>query len=89
MLVDVNGINVAFRDQLIELVESIENPKFKLSSTPGRLGPASLVFEVDDSNDIDDVVPLLKGTIKKSELGAIMMFNVAPHGQAMWVPKKK
>jgi hypothetical protein len=33
-------------------------------------------------------VPFLKSTLKRSELGNIMMFRVTPHGQYMWIPKR-
>jgi len=88
MLLDVDGINPAFKDKLIEVVEGIAEPKFTLKELPGTR-PTTCVFEVDDSYDVDDMVPFLKGAIKKSAVGAIMMFRVTPHGQVMWVPKRK
>ena len=87
MLVDVDGVNPMFRDKLIELVEGITEPMtFKLSSEKGT-SPQSVVFECSEE-DPDEVVPFLKGFIKKSELGTIMMFRVTPHGQYLWVPKR-
>ena len=87
MLVDVDGVNPMFRDKVIELVEGIEDPMtFKLSPEKGT-SPQSLVFECSEE-DPDKVVPFLKGFIKKSELGAVMMFRVTPHGQFMWIPRR-
>ena len=87
MLVDVDGVNPAFRAKVIEIVEGITEPMtFKLSSEKGT-SPQSLVFECTEE-DPDKVVPFLKGFIKRSELGAIMMFRVTPHGQFMWIPKR-
>lgn len=87
MLVDVDGVNPMFRDKVIELVEGIEDPMtFKLSSEKGT-SPQSLVFECSEE-DPDKVVPFLKGFIKRSELGAVMMFRVTPHGQFMWIPRR-
>lgn len=87
MLVDVDGVNPMFRDKLIGIVEGITEPMtFKLSSEKGT-SPQSVVFECSEE-DPDTVVPFLKGYIKKSELGTIMMFRVTPHGQYMWVPKR-
>ena len=88
MLLDVDGVNPAFKDKLIAVVEGIESPKFTRKEVPGTR-PTTCVFEVDDSYDVDDMVPLLKSSIKHSEVGAIMMFRVTPHGQVMWVPKRK
>ena len=87
MLLNVDGVNPAFKDKTIEIVTSIPEPKFTLADIPGT-PPTSLVFECDDSLDVDDMVPFLKGTRKKSELGNIMMFRVTPHGQYMWIPKR-
>ena len=87
MLVDVDGVNPAFKDKVIALVEGIEEPMtFKLSPEKGT-SPQSLVFECSEE-DPDKVVPFLKGFIKRSELGSIMMFRVTPHGQYMWIPKR-
>lgn len=87
MLVDVDGVNPAFRNQVIEMVEGITEPMtFKLSSEKGT-APQSVVFECSEE-DPDKVVPFLKGFIKKSSLGNIMMFRVTPHGQYMWIPKR-
>jgi hypothetical protein len=30
----------------------------------------------------------VKKGLKSSEIGSLMMFNVAPYGQPMWIPKK-
>lgn len=88
MLVDVDGVNPAFRDKVIAMVEGITEPMtFKLSTEKGNAAQ-SVVFECSEE-DPDKVVPFLKGTLKRSELGAIMMFRVTPHGQVMWVPKRK
>ena len=87
MLVDVDGVNPAFRDKVITMVEGITEPMtFKLSSEKG-VSPQSVVFECSEE-DPDKVVPFLKGFIKKSELGNIMMFRVTPHGQFMWIPRR-
>ena len=87
MLVDIDGVNPAFRDKVIELVEGISEPMtFKLTNEKGT-SQFSLVFDCSEE-DPDKVVPFLKGYIKKSELGNIMMFRVTPHGQFMWVPKR-
>ena len=87
MLVDVDGVNPAFKNQVIEMVEGITEPMtFKLSSEKGT-SPQSVVFECSEE-DPDKVVPFLKGFIKKSPLGNIMMFRVTPHGQYMWIPKR-
>ena len=88
MLVDVDGVNPAFRDKVIAMVEGITEPMtFKLSTEKGNAAQ-SVVFECSEE-DPDKVVPFLKSYIKRSELGNIMMFNVAPFGQAMWMPKRK
>lgn len=87
MLVDVDGVNPAFKSKVIEIVEGITEPMgFKLTNEKGT-SPQSLVFECTEE-DPDKVVPFLKGTLKKSELGPIMMFRVTPHGQYMWIPKR-
>jgi hypothetical protein len=87
MLVDVDGVNPAFREKVIAMVEGITEPMtFKLSSEKG-VSPQSVVFECSEE-DPDKVVPFLKGYIKRSELGNIMMFRVTPHGQFMWIPKR-
>ena len=87
MLVDVDGVNPAFRDKVISLVEGITEPMtFKLSSEKGT-SPQSVVFECSEE-DPDKVVPFLKSFIKRSELGNIMLFRVTPHGQYMWIPKR-
>ena len=87
MLVDVDGVNPAFRDKVITMVEGITEPMtFKLSSEKG-VSPQSVVFECSEE-DPDKVVPFLKGFIKKSELGNVMMFRVTPHGQFMWIPRR-
>lgn len=88
LLINVDGVNAAFKDQTIEIVEGIPEVDFKLVTIPGT--PAtSLVFSCDAHNDIDEMVPLIKGTLKKSELGGIMLFRVTPHGELMWQPKRK
>ena len=87
MLVDVDGVNPAFKTKVIEIVEGIADPMtFKLTNEKGT-SPQSLVFECTEE-DPDKVVPFLKGFIKKSELGAVMMFRVTPHGQFMWIPRR-
>ena len=87
MLVDVDGVNPAFKNRVIEIVEGIAEPMtFKLTTEKGT-SPQSLVFECTEE-DPDKVVPFLKGTLKKSELGNITMFRVTPHGQYMWIPKR-
>ena len=87
MLVDVDGVNPAFKARVIEIVEGITEPMtFKLSSEKGT-SPQPVVFECSEE-DPDKVVPFLKGFIKKSELGNIMLFRVTPHGQFMWIPKR-
>lgn len=87
MLVDVDGVNPAFRAKVIEIVEGIAGPMtFKLSDVKGTAAQ-SVVFECTEE-DPDKVVPFLKSTLKRSELGNIMMFRVTPHGQYMWIPKR-
>ena len=87
MLVDVDGVNPAFKAKVIEIVEGIAEPMtFKLTDNKGT-SPQSLVFECSEE-DPDKVVPFLKGALKRSELGNIMMFRVTPHGQFMWIPKR-
>ncbi|MDO5118736.1 MAG: hypothetical protein Q4D48_01520 [Coriobacteriales bacterium] len=87
MLVDVDGVNPAFRTRVIEIVEGISEPMtFKLTDTKGT-SPQSIVFESSEE-DPDKVVPFLKSTLKRSDLGSIMMFRVTPHGQYMWIPKR-
>ena len=87
MLVDVDGVNPAFRAKVIEIVEGIAEPMtFKLSDVKG-IAVQSVVFECTEE-DPDKVVPFLKSTLKRSELGNIMMFRVTPHGQYMWIPKR-
>lgn len=87
MLVDVDGVNPAFKAKVIEIVEGIAEPMtFKLTTEKGT-SPQSLVFDCTEE-DPDKVVPFLKGTLKKSELGNIMLFRVTPHGQYMWIPKR-
>ena len=87
MLVDVDGVNPAFKARVIEIVEGIAEPMtFTLTDNKGT-SPQSLVFECSEE-DPDKVVPFLKGTLKRSELGSIMMFRVTPHGQYMWIPKR-
>ena len=87
MLVDVDGVNPAFKNRVIEIVEGLTDPmSFKLTDNKGT-SPQSLVFECTEE-DPDKVVPFLKGALKRSELGSIMMFRVTPHGQYMWIPKR-
>ncbi|MBR3235601.1 MAG: hypothetical protein IKG11_08295 [Atopobiaceae bacterium] len=87
MLVDVDGVNPAFREKVITIVEGLDGDMtFKLTDNKGT-SPQSLVFECTEE-DPDKVVPYLKGVLKKSELGAIMMFRVTPHGQYMWIPRR-
>ena len=86
MLVSVNGINPAFKDKLIALVEGFDFANFTYTQVKGQM-PTSCVFECDN-DDENFIIPQVKGSIKKSELGNIMMFNVAPFGQAMWMPKR-
>ena len=87
MLVDVDGVNPAFKAKVIEIVEGIAEPMtFKLTTEKGT-SPQSLVFDCTE-DDPDKVVPFLKGTLKKSELGNIMLFRVTPHGQYMWIPRR-
>ena len=83
MLIDVNGVNPAFKDQVIKVVEGIEAPySFKLTNEKGT-GPQSMVFECDSDDDAKKIATFLKGAIKKSEVGSIMYFQVVPHGQFM------
>ena len=87
MLVDVDGVNPAFKQKVIEIVEGIAEPMtFKLTAEKGT-SPQSIVFECSEE-DPDKVVPFLKGTLKKSELGNVMLFRVTPHGQYMWIPRR-
>jgi hypothetical protein len=87
MLVDVDGVNPAFRTRVIEIVEGISEPMtFKLTDTKGT-SLQSIVFESSEE-DPDKVVPFLKSTLKRSDLGSIMMFRVTPHGQYMWIPRR-
>lgn len=87
MLVDIDGVNPAFKNRTIEIVEGLTGPmSFKITNTKGT-SPQSLVFECTEE-DPDKVVPFLKSALKKSELGSIMMFRVTPHGQYMWIPKR-
>ena len=87
MLVDVDGVNPAFKDKVVAIVEGLSDPmSFKLTDNKGT-SPQSLVFECTEE-DPDKVVPFLKGALKHSELGSIMMFRVTPHGQYMWIPKR-
>lgn len=87
MLVDVDGVNPAFKNKVIEIVEGIQEPMTFTLSTEKGTAPQSIVFECSEE-DPDKVVPFLKGTLKRSELGNIMMFRVTPHGQYMWIPKR-
>jgi len=87
MLVDVDGVNPMFKDKTVAIIEAISEPMtFKLTTEKGT-SPQSLVFECSEE-DPDKVVPFLKGQLKRSELGSIMMFRVTPHGQYMWIPKR-
>ena len=87
MLVDVDGVNPAFKAKVITIVEGLTDPmSFKLTNEKGT-SPQSLVFECTEE-DPDKVVPFLKGALKRSELGSIMMFRVTPHGHYMWIPKR-
>ena len=62
MLVDVDGVNPAFRDKVIAMVEGITEPMtFKLSAEKGT-SPQSVVFECSEE-DPDKVVPFLKSFI--------------------------
>lgn len=86
MLVSVDGVNAAFKDRTIEIVEAIPGFGFKHTEVKGQK-PTSVVFECE-SDDDNTIIPLVKGTLKKSELGNIMMFRVVPYGQIMWFPKR-
>ena len=86
MLVSVNGVNAAFKDKVIEIVEGFDIATFKHTQVKGQM-PTSVVFECD-SDDENTIIPFVKSSLKKSELGNIMMFQVAPYGQAMWFPKR-
>ena len=86
MLVSINGVNPGFKDQLIEMVEGFDFANFTYTQVKGQMA-TSVVFECDN-DDENFIIPTVKSSIKKTDLGAIMMFNVAPFGQAMWMPKK-
>lgn len=86
MLVSVNGVNPAFRDKVIEIVEGFDIAHFEHTEVKGQMA-TSVVFECD-SDDENTIVPYVKSSLKKSEIGSIMMFQVAPYGQAMWFPKR-
>ena len=87
MLVSVNGVNPAFKNQVIEIVEGFDFANFKHTTVKGQMA-TSVVFECD-SEDENAIFPAVKSGLKRSEIGSLMMFNVAPYGQAMWMPKKK
>lgn len=89
MLIDIDGVNPGFKDKCVALVESFTEPyTYKLTDIKGN-SPQSLVFECSGGEEeVDSIVPSLKSKIKHSELGAIMMFRVVPHGQFMWIPKR-
>ena len=83
MLIDVNGVAPAFKDKVIEVIQGISEPyTFTLTDKKGT-GPQSMVFECDSDDDPKKVATFLKGAIKKSEVGAVMYFQVVPHGQFM------
>ena len=83
MLIDVNGVNPAFKDKVVAIVEGIEGPyTFKLTNEKGA-NPQSMVFECESDDDPKKVATFLKGAIKKSEVGAVMYFQAVPHGQFM------
>ena len=87
MLVDVDGVNPAFKNRVVEIVEGLTEPMSFTLTTEKGTSPQSLEFECTEE-DPDKVVPFLKGALKHSELGNIMMFRVTPHGQYMWIPKR-
>lgn len=83
MLIDVNGVNPGFKDQVVKIVEGIEGPYiFKLTNQKAT-SPMGMVFECDSDDDPKAVATFLKGAIKKSELGNVMYFQAVPHGQFM------
>jgi hypothetical protein len=86
MLVSVNGVNPAFKNQVISIVEGFDFANFKNTTVKGQM-TTSVVFECD-SNDENLIIPAVKKGLKSSEIGSLMMFNVAPYGQPMWIPKK-
>ena len=87
MLIDVDGVNPAFRAKVIDIVQGLSDPMSFTPTTEKGTSPQSLVFECTEE-DPDKVVPFLKGALKRSELGSIMMFRVTPHGQYMWIPQR-
>lgn len=86
MLVSVDGVNGAFKDRVIEIVEGMDVANFKYTTVKGQMA-TSVVFECD-SDDENLIIPTVKSTLKKSDIGNIMMFRVVPYGQIMWFPKR-
>ena len=86
MLVSVDGVNDAFKARVIEIVEGMDVANFKHTTVKGQMA-TSVVFECD-SDDENLIIPTVKSTLKKSDIGSIMMFRVVPYAQIMWFPKK-
>lgn len=87
MKINVEGIAPRFKDRIIEIVEGIDTLKCIYLPKENTM-PTTLVFEVE-GEDLDDSIDIMKGAIKKSDIGRIINFRVIPSGELYYFRKAK
>jgi hypothetical protein len=84
MVIKLEGIRPTIRDEVINIVESIDNPKFKYLGND-KLFPMTLLFESTAEN-LDYSLNIVKQTLKKSEIGKTLTFRVMPQDKQVYYP---
>lgn len=79
MKINVEGIMPTLQGKIIEVVESIQEPRFAHIPN-GSFVRTTIVFETD-SEDEEMCCDLIKKTIKESEIGRTISFRVIQNGK--------
>ena len=79
MKFNVEGVMPRLHDQVIQVVEGIDDPKFKYVPNVSMV-KTTLVFD-SNSEDESGCCDLIKKTIKASEIGRTISFRVIRNGK--------
>lgn len=84
MRIVVKPVNSGFRDLLLQFVNEMDEPSYRLVGTEGPFS-ANYIFECDEEN-YWLAVDGMKSIIRNSPLGLIMGCQVVPYGMLTWPP---
>ncbi len=87
MKISVEGLAPFAHEMVIKALEAIEDPKISHFDDPKAIR-TTVIFEVDAPEEkTDEVIKLMKKTIKGTEKGPMLSFRIVPTGSLVYYTK--